>query len=66
MAYMTTAELAELVRSPEATVRYWRHCGKGPRSFRLGKRVLYDIRDVDAWLEALQSGAETVPTANAS
>jgi excisionase family DNA binding protein len=66
MAYMTTAEFADLVRTSEGTVRYWRHVGKGPRSFRVGKRVLYDMRDVEAWLEALQSGAETVPTAKAS
>ena len=51
MAYMTTAELAELVRAPDSTVRYWRHCGKGPKSFRLGKRVLYDADEVRAWLE---------------
>ncbi len=66
MAYMTTAEFADLVRSSEGTVRYWRHVGKGPRSFRVGKRVLYDIRDVEAWLEALQNGAETTETVQAS
>jgi excisionase family DNA binding protein len=66
MAYMTTAEFADLVRTSEGTVRYWRHVGKGPRSFRVGKRVLYDIRDVEAWLEVLQSGIETVPPAKAS
>jgi excisionase family DNA binding protein len=58
MAYMTTAELAELVRAPDSTVRYWRHCGKGPKSFRLGKRVLYDVDEVRAWLKKLEaSGA---------
>jgi len=57
MAYMTTRELAELVRSPEATVRYWRHCGKGPKSFRLGKRILYDTDEVHAWLKKLQTDA---------
>ena len=58
MAYMTTAELAELVRAPDSTVRYWRHCGKGPKSLRLGKRVLYDVDEVRAWLKKLEaSGA---------
>ena len=58
MAYMTTAELAELVRAPDSTVRYWRYCGKGPKSFRLGKRVLYDVDEVRAWLKKLEaSGA---------
>jgi excisionase family DNA binding protein len=57
MAYLTTAELAELVRAPDSTVRHWRHCGKGPKSFRLGKRVLYDVDEVRAWLKELEDGA---------
>ena len=57
MAYMTTAELAELVRAPDSTVRYWRHCGKGPKSFRLGKRVLYDVDEVRAWLKKLETSS---------
>jgi excisionase family DNA binding protein len=66
MAYLTTAELAELVRAPDSTVRYWRHCGKGPKSFRLGKRVLYDVDEVRAWLKELEAGAEASPTPKAS
>jgi excisionase family DNA binding protein len=48
--FMTTAEVAGLTRAPESTVRYWRHCGTGPRSFRLGRRVLYRRGDVDRWI----------------
>ncbi len=33
-----------------ATLRYWRHTGEGPVSFKLGRRVLYRKVDVDAWL----------------
>jgi predicted DNA-binding transcriptional regulator AlpA len=35
-----------------ATLRYWRHLGTGPRSFRLGRRVVYRLADVGAWIEA--------------
>lgn len=49
--YMTTAELAALVRTPVETVRYWRHVGRGPRSFKVGRRVLYRRADVQAWLD---------------
>ena len=47
---LTTAEVARLTRSPLSTVRYWRHCGQGPRSFRLGKRVVYRRTEVLAWI----------------
>lgn len=57
--FMTTAELAELVRVPAETVRYWRHAGKGPKSFRIpgGRRVLYNRADVEDWLRQAQSVA---------
>ncbi len=32
---LTIAEAAELLRASVATLRYWRHLGPGPRSFRL-------------------------------
>ena len=47
---LITAEVAELVRAPIETVRYWQHVGKGPKSFKVGRRVLYAIEDVDAWI----------------
>lgn len=53
--YLVTAEVAEVCRTSAETVRYWRHVGKGPKSFRVGRRVLYAAEDVEAWLEALQS-----------
>ena len=51
MDHMTTKEVAELCRTSQETVRYWRHVGKGPRGFKLGRKVLYRRRDVEAWLE---------------
>jgi excisionase family DNA binding protein len=55
--YMTTAELAELLRAPQETVRYWRHLGKGPKCFKVGRRVLYPVADVRAWLKELEASA---------
>ena len=34
-----------------ATLRYWRHCGTGPKSLRVGRRVLYRAVDVRAWID---------------
>jgi len=49
---LTITEAAELLRAPVATLRYWRHLGSGPRSFRLGRRVLYRRADLRAWIDA--------------
>lgn len=48
---LTTEEVAAYFRTVPATVRYWRHVGKGPRSLRVGRRVLYRTSDVRAWAE---------------
>ncbi|AYY11352.1 DNA-binding protein [Actinobacteria bacterium YIM 96077] len=49
--YLTTREVAELLRTSESTLRFWRHIDRGPNSFRIGKRVLYDRRDVEQFIE---------------
>lgn len=56
---LTTAEVALLTRAPVSTVRYWRHCGTGPRSFRLGKRVVYRRTDVDRWLSEREADVQS-------
>ena len=43
-----------ILRTPVASLRYWRHLGTGPHSFRLGRRVLYRYTDV---IERLRPGA---------
>lgn len=35
---MTTEEVGQLLRTPTETVRYWRHIGKGPQSFKVGRQ----------------------------
>ncbi len=49
---LTITEAAHLLRAPVATLRYWRHLGTGPGSFRLGRRVLYRRDDLKAWIDA--------------
>lgn len=61
--YLTTPEVAQLCRTSAETVRYWRHVGQGPASFKVGRRVLYDERDVTAWLESLRAQQNGVPAA---
>jgi hypothetical protein len=47
---MTVPEVSERLRRPQGTLRQWRHRGIGPRSFRLGGKVMYLRADVEAWL----------------
>ncbi len=57
--YMTTEEVADLLRVPAETARYWRAVSKGPRSFKVpgGRRVLYAREDVEAFIaEAKATG----------
>jgi excisionase family DNA binding protein len=49
--YLTTEEVAERFRTTSSTVRYWRHIGKGPKSWKAGRRVLYAESDVKAWAD---------------
>lgn len=56
---MTTAELAVHARTTPATVRYWRHKGTGPAALKVGRRVLYRVQDVEAWLDSLRAAEVT-------
>lgn len=55
---ITIIEAAEILRAPVATLRYWRHLGTGPQSFRLGRRVLYRYADLIAWIDAQSDGPD--------
>lgn len=55
--YLTTAEVADLVRATPETLRYWRHRGTGPTGFKRGRRVIYARREVERWLRSLQEVA---------
>jgi excisionase family DNA binding protein len=48
---LTITEAAQLLRVPVATLRWWRHKGIGPRSFKMGRHVLYRHIDLEAFIE---------------
>ena len=48
--YLTTEEVADELRTSPETVRFWRHTGRGPKSFKAGRRVLYPRSDLDQWI----------------
>jgi excisionase family DNA binding protein len=45
-------EAAQYLGRPPKTLQTWRHEGRGPRSARVGGRVVYDREDLDAWVDA--------------
>lgn len=59
---LTTAEVAAITRTSQETVRYWRHRGTGPESFKLGKHVRYERSALLKWLSE-QQRAETATRA---
>lgn len=53
---LTTAEVAEIFRTSPETIRFWRHVGYGPKGRKVGRKVLYERSEVDAFWAGLQAG----------
>lgn len=56
---LSIEEAATLLRVPVATMRYWRYCGDGPFSFKLGRHVRYWRTDLILW--RAEQGRRPVP-----
>lgn len=58
-------DVAAMTGVSESTLRFWRHQGvTGPKSAKLGRRVVYREADVLAWVDAqFQDGGTTTPAA---
>jgi hypothetical protein len=68
---LTLQEACAFLRVPEGTLRYWRHLGCGPHSFKVGRHFRYWRVDLVLWLaeQSNRSGAAelaTGPTARAA
>lgn len=48
---LTLQQVAERYNIEENTLRYWRAQGTGPKSARLGRRVMYRRADVERWID---------------
>ena len=47
----TTEESAPYVGHTERTLVRWRNQGTGPSYIRIGRKIRYRKRDLDAWIE---------------
>lgn len=52
-------EAATYVGSTVNTLRFWKHRGEGPQSFKIGGRVVYDTDDLDAYIELCRAATIT-------
>ena len=52
--FLTSVEVADLLKVTARTVENWRLEGRGPRYIRLARegvgRVVYNLRDVEEWV----------------
>lgn len=55
---LTIEQFAKAVNTPINTVRFWRQTGYGPKSARIGRRVLYRQNEVEAWINAQFDSAD--------
>lgn len=62
---LTTDEVSERTGVPGATLRYFRYLGTGPRSYKLGRRIVYDLADVEAWVAAQKKATSAGGTVSA-
>jgi DNA-binding transcriptional MerR regulator len=45
-------EASQITGVPVGTLRFWRATDQGPRSYVVGRRLWYDVADLDAWIQA--------------
>ena len=55
---LTEAEVAEMLRVSQRTVRRWRNEGTGPPALRIGRRIRYRRSAVETWLDRRDQASE--------
>jgi hypothetical protein len=55
--YRTTEELAERWRTTPTAIAQLRYRGRGPKGYRIGRRILYRLADIEAWESTRQDVA---------
>lgn len=56
---LSTAQVSQQTGVPQETLRWWRHRGVGPKSFKLGpKKVVYDAAELEAWIDSQRAAAD--------
>ena len=48
--FLTTEDVAALVRTSQAALYQMRRRGRGPKGFRVVSKLLFKRADIDAWI----------------
>jgi excisionase family DNA binding protein len=54
---MNITEVAERLRVTVVTIRWLRQEGRFAPAIKVGRRLVWDVRDVEAWIEAHREDA---------
>ena len=57
--YLTTEQLSQLLPFSQSYLRQLRVSGDGPSFVKLGKKVVYRVSDLEAWLSRHKSQKST-------
>lgn len=57
---LTLEEVAEILKTSENTVRWWRQEGKGPDFFKIGKRLYTTVGDLRAFIRKQRLASQPV------
>ena len=49
--FLTLREVAEILRVPVNTLRWWRQRGDGPPFFKVGRHLVMTIGDLRTWIQ---------------
>jgi hypothetical protein len=60
---LTAKSLSERIGETEGCLAKWRLTGEGPRYINVGRRIAYDPRDVQTWLDARRVSSTSQETA---
>jgi len=60
---LKTQDAAQYCGSSASTFEKLRITGKGPRYIKIGRRVVYDVADLDRWLSAHRWQSTSEPLA---
>jgi hypothetical protein len=59
--FLSEVDVENIFNIPRRTLQTWRVLGRGPAFRKFGSGVRYDVRAVEAWIEALPQGGNGVP-----
>ncbi len=57
---LTLSEVAEILRTPVNTLRWWRQKGVGPEFFKIGRRLVTTVGDVRRFMREQRRGPKAL------